>query len=255
MAGLPRRPFVTGAARWPGGEPLARWEVMSPSAHSRGSPERRVQLADQFADPSTATRGDWVTPQDVHDDGIRKGPRLRDVVVSDGGIVSGGEFERSCGMSGRSEDVLDLSSFRQWVEERRTDRVAGSAGSVTRRSLSRIAGLLSRPVCRPRAVTERLGPLATIRERLGSVDRVSWAPIVRAFTFEDRQCRPRARHRVAGDLPEFGPAEFDRRGFIRHGVILLHTSARRGSETFVSVIPPSGLRSAPGCPIVSRHAA
>ena len=46
--------------------------------------------------------------------------------------------------------------------------------------------------------------------------------IVRAFTFEDRQCRPRARQRVAGDLPEFGPAEFDRRGVIRHVVILLH---------------------------------
>jgi hypothetical protein len=28
----------------------------------------------------------------------------------------------------------------------------------------------------------------------------------------------RARHRIAGDLAEFGPAEFDRRGVIRHGV-------------------------------------
>ena len=43
----------------------------------------------------------------------RKDPGLRDVVGSDGGIVSGGEFERSCGMSGRSEDVLDLSGFWQ----------------------------------------------------------------------------------------------------------------------------------------------
>jgi len=33
----------------------------------------------------------------------------------------------------------------------------------------------------------------------------------------------RARHRVAGDLAEFGPAEFDRRGVIRHGV---HPSAQ-----------------------------
>jgi hypothetical protein len=49
--------------------------------------------------------------------------------------------------------VLDLSSFCQGVEERRTDRMAGRARSVARRSLSCIAGFLSRPVCRPRAVT------------------------------------------------------------------------------------------------------
>jgi hypothetical protein len=89
---------------------------------------------------------------------------------SDGGIVSGAEFERPCGMRGRPDDVLDLGSLRQGVQERRTDRVAG-----------------------------------------------------RAFPFEDRQRRPRARHRVAGDLPEFGPAEFDRRAVIGHG-----TGRRRG---------------------------
>jgi hypothetical protein len=82
----------------------------------------------------------------------RKNPGLRDVVGSDGGIVSGGEFERSCGMSGRSEDVLDLSGFWQGVQERRTDRLAGRTRSVARRSLFRIAGLLSGPVGRPRAV-------------------------------------------------------------------------------------------------------
>ena len=84
---------------------------------------------------------------------MRKDPRLRDVVGSDCGIVPSGEFERSCGMSGRPEDVLDLRSFCEWVEERRTDRVAGRARCVARRSLSCIAGLLSRPVCRPGAVT------------------------------------------------------------------------------------------------------
>ena len=115
-----------------------------PSAHRRGSPERRVQLTDQFSDPPTATRGDRVAPQDVHHDRMGKDPRLRDVVGSDGGIVSGGEFERSCGMSGRSEDVFDLSSSWQGVEERRTHRVTGRTGGVARRSLSRIAGLLSR---------------------------------------------------------------------------------------------------------------
>ncbi|GDY31800.1 hypothetical protein GTS_34330 [Gandjariella thermophila] len=118
-----------------------------------GSPQRRVQLTDQFSDPPTATRGDRVAPQDAHHDGRRKDPRLRDVVGSDGGIVSGGEFERSCGMSGRSEDVLDLSSFRQGVEERRTGRGEGRARSVARRGLSCIASLLSRPLRRPRAVT------------------------------------------------------------------------------------------------------
>jgi hypothetical protein len=35
------------------------------------------------------TRGDRVAPQDVHHDGMRKDPQLRDVVESDGGIVSG----------------------------------------------------------------------------------------------------------------------------------------------------------------------
>jgi hypothetical protein len=103
-------------------------------------------------DTSTTRRCARVAPQDVHYDGRRKDPGLRDLVQSDGGIVSGGEFERSCGMSGRSEDVLDLSGFRQWVEECGTDRVAGRARSVARRSLSRIAGLLSRPVGRPGAV-------------------------------------------------------------------------------------------------------
>lgn len=40
----------------------------------RESPERRVQLADEFSDPPTAVRGDRVAPEDVHDDGKRKDP-------------------------------------------------------------------------------------------------------------------------------------------------------------------------------------
>ena len=76
---------------------------------------------------------------------------MRDVVGSDGGIVSSREFECSCGMGGRSEDVPDLTSSCQGVEVRRTDRVTGR--SVARRSLFCIAGVLSRLVCRPRAVT------------------------------------------------------------------------------------------------------
>lgn len=84
---------------------------------------------------------------------MRKDPRLRDVGGSDGGIVSGGEFPRSCGVSGRSEDVLDLSGFCQGMEERRTARVGGRARGVARRSLPCIAGLLGRPVCRPGTVT------------------------------------------------------------------------------------------------------
>jgi hypothetical protein len=85
-------------------------------------------------------------------------------------------------MSGRSEDVLDLRRVCQGVEERRTGRRHGRARSVAGRGLSCIAGLLRRPLCRPGAVTERLGPLGSLRERLRSVDRGSWAPIVRAFT-------------------------------------------------------------------------
>ena len=126
--------------RW--GSPIGR----SPS-------QRCVEYSDQFPDTSTAGRCARVAPYDVHYDGRRKDPGLRDVVRSDGGIVSGGEFEGSCGMCGRSEDVPDLSSFRQWVEERRTHRMGGRARSLARRSMSCIAGLLSRPVCLPRAVT------------------------------------------------------------------------------------------------------
>ena len=100
-------------------------------------------------DTSTTGRCARVAPQDVDYDGRRKDPGLRDLVESDGRIVSGGEFECSCGMSGRCEDVLYLSSFWQRVEECRTYRVAGRERSVARRSLSCIAGLLSRPVGRP----------------------------------------------------------------------------------------------------------
>ena len=127
---------------------------------------------------------------------------------------------------------LTWLAFWQRVEERRTHRVTGCARCVAHRSLSYIAGLLGRPVSCPRAVTWRLGPLASIRERLRSLGRGPWAPIVKAFTF-DRQCRSRTRHRVAGDLAEFGPAEFDCRGVVRDGVILLG-QGRRLKETPVS---------------------
>jgi hypothetical protein len=118
-----------------------------------GSSERRVQLTDQFSDPPTATRGGWVAPQDLDYDRRRKDPRLRDVAGSDGGIVSGGEFECPRGMSTRSEDVLDLSSSCQGVEERRAGCGEGRARSVARRSLPCVAGLLSRSLSRPGAVT------------------------------------------------------------------------------------------------------
>ena len=116
----------------------------------RRSSQRSVERSNQLPDTSTTRRCAGVAPQDVHYGGRRKHPGLCDPVESDGGIVSGGELERSCGMRGRSEDVLDLSSFWQGVEERRTHRVARRARSIARRSLSRIAGLLSRPVGRPR---------------------------------------------------------------------------------------------------------
>jgi hypothetical protein len=116
----------------------------------RRSSQRCVERSNQLPDTSTTKRCARVAPQDVYYDGRRKDPGLRDLVESDGGIVSGGELERACGMSGRSEDVLDLSSFRQWVEERRTHRIAGRPRSVARSRLSRIARFLSRPVCCPR---------------------------------------------------------------------------------------------------------
>ena len=119
----------------------------------RRSSQQCVEYSNQLPDTSTTRRCARVAPQDIHYHGRRKDPVLRDLVEPDVGIVSGGEFERSCGMSSRSEDVLDLRSFWQRVEERRTHRVAGRTRSVARRSLSRIPGILSRPVGRPRALT------------------------------------------------------------------------------------------------------
>ena len=136
--------------------PVLTVRLRAPLSHrlsvGRRSSQRCVECSNQLPDTSPTRRCARVAPQDVHYDGRRKNPGLRDLVESDGGIVSGGEFQRSCGMSSRSEDVLDLSSCWQGVEECRTHRVAGRARSVARRSPFRIAGLLSRPVGRPRAV-------------------------------------------------------------------------------------------------------
>ena len=164
-------------------------------------------------------------------DGRRKDPGLRDPVESDG-IVSAAEFERSFGMSGRSEDVLDLSSFRQGVEERRTHRAAGRARSVARRSLSRIAGLLSRPVGSPplsRSALVRSPPSANACAALIAAHGRRASGRSRSKIAN----AGRAHHRVAGDLSEFGPSEFDCRGVVRHGVILLY-EGRRLNETPVS---------------------
>jgi len=90
-------------------------------------------------------------------------------------------------MSGRSEDVLDLSSFRQRVEERRTNRVGqGRARSVACRRLSCIAGLLSRPVRRPRALTQRRGLLATIANACAA-----------SIAFRGRRSSGRSRSKIA----------------------------------------------------------
>jgi hypothetical protein len=56
-----------------------------------------------------------------------KGPQPRDVAGSDGGIVSGGKLEGSCGMSGPSKDVLDRSSSSHGVEECRAGRAQATA--------------------------------------------------------------------------------------------------------------------------------
>src|SRR4029450_5434127 len=82
-----------------------------------------------------------------------------------------------------------------------------------------------------------------------SIDGRSWALVPRPFTFEDRQCWPGARHRVAGDLSEFGQAEFDCGGVIRHGVILLHRG-RPLNET-----PVSRCASGDGDPVNIRRVA
>ena len=77
------------------------------------------------------------------------------MVSSDNGVVSHAEFECSCGMGGRSKDVLDLSSFRQRVEQRRADRVASRPRSVARRSQPYIASILGCSVRGPGTVTWR----------------------------------------------------------------------------------------------------
>ena len=98
-------------------------------------------------------RGGRVASQDIHHDRLRKPPRLRDVLGPDGRIFSGSQFQRSCGMSGRSKDVLNLSRFRQRVEERRAGCGQRGARSLARRGLTCIAGLLSCPVRRPGTIT------------------------------------------------------------------------------------------------------
>jgi len=98
-------------------------------------------------------RGGRVASQDIHHDRLCKHPRLRDVRGPDGRIFSRSQFQRSCGMSGRSKDVLNLSRFRQRVEERRPGCGQRRARSFARRSLTCIAGLLSCPVRRPGTIT------------------------------------------------------------------------------------------------------
>ena len=165
-----------------------------------GFPSQRcVECSIQFPGASTTRRCARVALQEVHHDGRRKDLGLRDLVESDGGIVSAAEFERSFGMSGRSEDVLDLSSFRQGVEERRTHRVAGRARSVARRSLSRIAGPPEPPGGSPplsRSALVRSPPSA-------NACATSIAAHGRRSSGRSRSKianAGRAHHRVAGDL-------------------------------------------------------
>jgi hypothetical protein len=108
------------------------------------------------------------------------------VLGPDRRIAPGGEFKRPRGMSRRSEDVFDLSRLCQRVKKRRTGRRERRPRRFTRCRLSRIAGLVCRPLCRPGGVAQRLGPLGPIRERLRRIDRSPRARIVRAFPFEDR---------------------------------------------------------------------
>jgi hypothetical protein len=81
----------------------------------RRSSQQCVGYSNQLPDTSITRRCARVARQAIYYDydGRHKDPVLRDLVESDGGIVSGGEFERSRSMSSRSDDVLDLSSFWQ----------------------------------------------------------------------------------------------------------------------------------------------
>jgi hypothetical protein len=90
-------------------------------------------------------------------------------------------------MSDRSEDVLDLRSFRQGGEG--TPRLPCGLPRAQHRSPQPVlhGGPPELPNVLPCAVAQRLDALAPVCERLRSVDRGSWAPIVRAFTLEDRQ--------------------------------------------------------------------
>lgn len=109
-----------------------------------------------------------VTRQDVHHDDARQVSCLLDVVVADVTVVTSIELEGSRCVGRRSEDVQNLSRFRQGMQERSTGRGNGRAGSLDRSSLPCIACLLIRALCRPRAVTDCLGPLASPGERLRS---------------------------------------------------------------------------------------
>jgi hypothetical protein len=161
-----------------------------------------------FLTRSPPAGGGRIAPQHVHHDRVRQNPCLRDAIGSDGGIISTVQYESSRGMAGRAEDVLDLSGFSQRVQKCRTGRGDGSAGSVVRSTMSRIAGLLSRPVCRPCAVAKRLAPLGSIRECLRGVDRGSKRPWAIA-----RPCRhsPAQQSGVGGESTPAGTCGEHRR--------------------------------------------
>jgi hypothetical protein len=92
-------------------------------------------------------------PSDVHYDGEAKDPGLCDLVEPDGWIISGGEFERSCDMSGRSEDVLGegrrrraITRPRQRVGLREGKELVLEDSKAVRTGRPSLVGRLARPM-------------------------------------------------------------------------------------------------------------
>lgn len=200
----------------------------------RGPPKRRVQETDEASDSPAAVRGLRIAPQNLRQDRRGQGSRLGDPRGSDGGIFAFAELEGAGGVSRGGQDMLDLRSLRQGMEEGGSGGVRGRAGGLACGGSSCVAGLLSRAMRRPGDVSERLGPLGAVREGLRGVERLSRAPIVRAFALADREGWPRASRRIAGDRPEFGAAEFDRHDAARAQEGVFGAGGFPGSAAFPS---------------------
>lgn len=159
--------------------------------------------------------------------GSGQGPRASDPVEANGRVVSRGDLERSCGVCGRPQDVLDLGGFRQRVQERCASCGQRSARCLGGRRLARVPGLLRRPLGVPGRSRSAFVLSDPPRKGVRGVDGCSWPSVAWVCAFEDRQRWTRAVHCESGDRTEIGRGQLDSARSIRHKMMLLSHPRRR----------------------------